>query len=211
MLPQSWCVVHCFWHSCKLCRCPVIVLQRAYCTTWICALVKGVTACAAALQMCTATASCCGRSAHGATRACTCRHAATWWQIPSCHHGHRIHVGCNEASISYRGHPVRGQLRDVRVPAECPAAVEQLIAACINSDVAARPSSQEVVARLVQIIEDGGGSASGGGDARCTSSSTEFGCCRRTWRACAVLGFGIDGSLVIMSAADKSPAHLEHA
>jgi hypothetical protein len=69
---------------------------------------------------------------------------------------------------------VRGQLRDVRVPAECPPAVEQLIAACINSDVAARPSSQEVVARLVRIIEDGGGCADAGGDtggARCASES----------------------------------------
>jgi hypothetical protein len=62
---------------------------------------------------------------------------------------------------------VRGQLRDVRVPAECPAAVEQLIAACINSDVAARPSSEEVVARLVQIVEGAGsGNTSSGGDAK---------------------------------------------
>jgi hypothetical protein len=62
---------------------------------------------------------------------------------------------------------VRGQLRDVRVPEDCPAAVEQLIAACINSDVAERPSSEEVVARLVQIIEDAGGDAGGEGDSRC--------------------------------------------
>lgn len=65
---------------------------------------------------------------------------------------------------------MRGQLRDVRVPGECPASVEQLISACINSDVAARPSSEQVVARLVEIIEDAGSSAGGeGGDARCAS------------------------------------------
>ena len=88
---------------------------------------------------------------------------------------------------------MRGQLRDVRVPAECPAAVEQLIAACINSDVAARPSSQEVVARLVQIIEDGGGSAVGGGDARCTPFTQEHSLqAHMAGLCCALSEFGID-------------------
>lgn len=39
----------------------------------------------------------------------------------------------------------------VRVPEECPASVETLIADCINANVDERSSSGEVVARLLAI------------------------------------------------------------
>lgn len=50
---------------------------------------------------------------------------------------------------------MRGQLRDVRVPEECPQEVDQLIADCINSDVSQRPTSGEVAARLLDIVQAG--------------------------------------------------------
>ena len=48
----------------------------------------------------------------------------------------------------------RGNWRPVRVPEECPAAVEVLIADCLTDDVTRRPSMKEVVERLVALQED---------------------------------------------------------
>ena len=45
----------------------------------------------------------------------------------------------------------RGNWRPVRVPEECPAAVEQLIADCLTDDVERRPSMKEVVERLMAV------------------------------------------------------------
>ena len=45
----------------------------------------------------------------------------------------------------------RGNWRPVRVPDECPAAVEALIADCLTDDVERRPSMKEVVERLVAL------------------------------------------------------------
>ena len=45
----------------------------------------------------------------------------------------------------------RGNWRPVRVPEECPAAVEALIADCLTDDVGRRPSMKEVVERLVAL------------------------------------------------------------
>ena len=45
----------------------------------------------------------------------------------------------------------RGNWRPVRVPEECPAEVEQLIADCLTEDVERRPSMREVVERLVAL------------------------------------------------------------
>ena len=43
----------------------------------------------------------------------------------------------------------RGNWRPVRVPEECPAAIEALIVDCLTDDIDRRPSMQEVVQRLV--------------------------------------------------------------
>jgi hypothetical protein len=45
----------------------------------------------------------------------------------------------------------RGNWRPVRVPEECPAAVEALIIDCLTDDVGRRPSMQEIVERLVAL------------------------------------------------------------
>ncbi len=45
----------------------------------------------------------------------------------------------------------RGNWRLVRVPEECPAAVEALIIDCLTDDVERRPSMQQVVERLVAL------------------------------------------------------------
>ena len=45
----------------------------------------------------------------------------------------------------------RGNWRPLRVPEECPAAVEELIADCLTDDVQRRPSMKEVVERLVAV------------------------------------------------------------
>lgn len=60
------------WHSCKSlsCRRGATCILHDMHDDHVCALVRGATACAAALQMCTAMVSCCGRFAHGATSAC---------------------------------------------------------------------------------------------------------------------------------------------
>ena len=43
----------------------------------------------------------------------------------------------------------RGNWRTVRVPEECPAAVEALIIDCLTDEIDRRPSMQEIVQRLV--------------------------------------------------------------
>ena len=47
----------------------------------------------------------------------------------------------------------RGNWRPVRVPEECPAAVEALIADCLTDDVKRRPSMKDIVERLVALEE----------------------------------------------------------
>jgi len=44
--------------------------------------------------------------------------------------------------------PRRGMLREIRVPEECPAEVEQLLTRCLNPDPHVRPSCKDVVAVL---------------------------------------------------------------
>ena len=53
----------------------------------------------------------------------------------------------------------RGNWRPVRVPEECPAAVETLIADCLTDDVERRPSMKEVVERLVAMEGTGNAAA----------------------------------------------------
>ena len=45
----------------------------------------------------------------------------------------------------------RGNWRPVRVPDECPAAVEALIIDCLTDDIKRRPSMQEIAERLVAL------------------------------------------------------------
>ena len=47
----------------------------------------------------------------------------------------------------------RGNWRPVRVPEECPAAVEALISDCLTDDVERRPSMQDIVERLTAIAD----------------------------------------------------------
>ena len=47
----------------------------------------------------------------------------------------------------------RGNWRPVRVPEECPAAVEALLVDCLTDDIGRRPSMTEVVERLVALEE----------------------------------------------------------
>ena len=44
--------------------------------------------------------------------------------------------------------PVRGQLRDIRVPEECPAKVRDLMLECLEARPSLRPSAVQVVERL---------------------------------------------------------------
>lgn len=55
--------------------------------------------------------------------------------------------------------PVRGRLRQVR-PDECPPEVQQLLEDCINADVAARPSAEQILVRLKQAVPQAHTSAS---------------------------------------------------
>lgn len=50
--------------------------------------------------------------------------------------------------------PVRGYLRDVLVPQECPAEVRQLISDCMETESNLRPTAQELVDRLTAIPAD---------------------------------------------------------
>ena len=47
--------------------------------------------------------------------------------------------------ICTRDIPMRGYLRDVHAPAECPADIRLLMAECMNSDPERRPSAEELV------------------------------------------------------------------
>ena len=47
--------------------------------------------------------------------------------------------------ICTRDIPMRGYLRDVHAPAECPADIRLLLAECMNSDPERRPSAEELV------------------------------------------------------------------
>jgi hypothetical protein len=47
--------------------------------------------------------------------------------------------------------PLRGQTRELRVPAECPAEVDRLIARCMHADPSMRPSAKEIHEELMSI------------------------------------------------------------
>ncbi|KAL4437440.1 hypothetical protein ABPG75_004579 [Micractinium tetrahymenae] len=47
--------------------------------------------------------------------------------------------------------PVRGQLRDLRVPEECPAEVRDLILECLETRPSRRPSARDIVQRLAAL------------------------------------------------------------
>ena len=49
--------------------------------------------------------------------------------------------------------PVRGHMREVRVPEECPPEAAHLMAECGALDPAARPSAQQVMRRLAALLE----------------------------------------------------------
>ncbi|KAK9829478.1 hypothetical protein WJX72_006103 [[Myrmecia] bisecta] len=48
--------------------------------------------------------------------------------------------------------PIRGALRDVRVPEECPASVADIIHACMAQDPAGRPTADQLIAMISQEI-----------------------------------------------------------
>lgn len=50
--------------------------------------------------------------------------------------------------------PVRGYIRDVGVPSECPSEVRQLISDCMESDPKLRPTAEELVRRMVATPEE---------------------------------------------------------
>jgi serine/threonine protein kinase len=52
--------------------------------------------------------------------------------------------------------PVRGMMRELQVPADCPAAVAQLVAACTAVQPAERPSAVQVAEQL-QALAAGSG------------------------------------------------------
>lgn len=47
--------------------------------------------------------------------------------------------------------PVRGQLRDVEVPRECPEEVRQLMLQCLDTRPSRRPSAKEIVEKLREL------------------------------------------------------------
>ena len=47
--------------------------------------------------------------------------------------------------------PIRGQLRDIRVPEECPAEVRALILECLETRPGRRPSALQIVERLRKV------------------------------------------------------------
>ncbi|GAB4820308.1 hypothetical protein N2152v2_007354 [Parachlorella kessleri] len=57
--------------------------------------------------------------------------------------------------------PVRGDMRDLRVPEECPAEVADLYRRCTAPEPASRPTAREVVGVLQQLEEGGGGGGGG--------------------------------------------------
>ncbi|KAL6767054.1 hypothetical protein ACKKBG_A38395 [Auxenochlorella protothecoides x Auxenochlorella symbiontica] len=52
--------------------------------------------------------------------------------------------------------PIRNEMREVRVPEECPLDIAELIKACWRSDPAARPTASELLERLVAYAEPAG-------------------------------------------------------
>eukprot|EP00887_Chlorella_sp_A99_P005875 scaffold1.g5875.t1 len=61
--------------------------------------------------------------------------------------------------------PVRGQLRDVRVPEECPKEVRDLILVCLEPDPGERPTAVQLVDRLQQAPAAAGPARGAGGRA----------------------------------------------
>lgn len=55
--------------------------------------------------------------------------------------------------IVTRETPVRGRLRPVLVPEECPAAISELIDDCLLDDPRRRPSPTQIVQRLTAVRE----------------------------------------------------------
>jgi serine/threonine protein kinase len=47
--------------------------------------------------------------------------------------------------------PRRGSMRDLRVPEECPQAVADLVAACLQEEAAARPTARLLLERLTAL------------------------------------------------------------
>ena len=66
----------------------------------------------------------------------------------------------------------RGNWRPVRVPQECPADVEALIADCLTDDVERRPSMKDIVERLVSLEQPESRPASDTDSARETGSES---------------------------------------
>ncbi len=50
--------------------------------------------------------------------------------------------------------PVRGQLRDVRVPEECPPEVRALMLECLETRPSRRPSALQLVERLLAMPDE---------------------------------------------------------
>lgn len=61
--------------------------------------------------------------------------------------------------FSHSQAPVRGHLRQVR-PDECPFEVQLLLEDCINADVAARPTAEQLLGRLQAVMYPPNGGAS---------------------------------------------------
>ncbi|KAL4424052.1 hypothetical protein ABPG75_001353 [Micractinium tetrahymenae] len=67
--------------------------------------------------------------------------------------------------------PVRGQIRDIRIPQEAPQVVADLIRQCLDVDPARRPDMEDIIHRLVAEKERLAAEASRGGSAGAGSSS----------------------------------------
>jgi hypothetical protein len=53
--------------------------------------------------------------------------------------------------------PIRGQLKDIKVPEECPPEVRALVLECLETRPSLRPSAQQLVARLQTASDEGMG------------------------------------------------------
>ena len=51
--------------------------------------------------------------------------------------------------------PIRGQLRDIRVPEECPEGIRSLILECLETRPSRRPTAQQIVERLRLLGAEG--------------------------------------------------------
>ena len=48
--------------------------------------------------------------------------------------------------------PMRGQMRDLQTPSDCPVAVAELVAACRAGDPGSRPTAVQVAEQLLQAL-----------------------------------------------------------